>query len=184
MKKTALLLIDLQNDYFQGGKWQLNGTEAATQQAAKLLALFRHTEQPVIHVRHEFLDKDAAFFTANSEGAKIHSLVSPIEGETVVLKHQINSFQHTELKQILDQQQIEKLIVAGAMSHICIDAAVRAASDYGYEVSVAQDACATLDLEFNGQSVPAAQVHAAFMAALAFGYAEVIDTEELLTQLQ
>ncbi len=183
MKNTALLLIDLQNDYFEGGKWQLEGTAAAAQQAAKLLALFRQTEQPVIHVRHEFLEEDAPFFSAGSQGAQIHASVAPATGEAIVLKHQINSFKQTELKQILEQQKIEKLVIAGAMSHICIDAAVRAAADYGFDVTVAEDACATLDVEYNGQSVAAARVHTAFMAALDFGYAQVISTDQVLAQL-
>jgi len=101
----------------------------------------------------------------------------------VVLKHQVNSFQETNLKAVLDELNVEKLLVVGAMSHMCIDAGVRAAADLGYEVSVAQDACATLAQEFNGVTVPAEQVHAAYMASLAFAYAHVANTDELLSEL-
>ncbi|MBE8168646.1 MAG: cysteine hydrolase [Shewanella sp.] len=183
--KTALLLIDFQNDYFptyQGAKWPLSETEIAANNAAKLLAQFRQQSAPVIHVRHEFPTDDAPFFLPHSDGAKIHSSVAAIEGEMVILKQQINSFRDTDLLNTLQQQGIEKLIIVGAMSHMCIDAVVRAAVDYGFECHVAHDACATLDLEFNGVTVPAKHVHHAYMAALSFGYCNVQSTEELLAK--
>lgn len=183
MANTALLLIDFQNDYFTNGKWQLQGTEQAAQQAARLLSAFREKSLPIIHVRHENPSPEAPFFVSGSQGAETYSLVAPADNETVVVKHKANSFKDTELKQVLDQQGIDSLIIVGAMSHMCIDAGTRAAADFGYEVSVAHDACATLDMEFNGTTVPAAQVHAAFMAALAFGYANVTNTDMLLSDI-
>ena len=174
MSKTALLLIDIQNDYFPGGKCPLKGMEAASVQSAKLLASFREKGLTIIHVRHEFLTNDAPFFLPNSEGANIHASVTPLADESVVLKHQINSFRDTNLKALLDREGVENLLIAGAMSHMCIDAAVRAANDFGYNCTVAHDACATLDLEFNGVTISASHVHAAFMAALSFAYATVI----------
>jgi nicotinamidase-related amidase len=184
MTHTALLLIDFQNDYFSEGKWPLNGAKQAAEQGVKLLAEFRSKGLPVVHVRHEFLTDDAPFFIAGSEGAKIHPSVAAREGEPVILKHKPNSFRDTELQAVLTQLKIHNLIIVGAMSHMCIDAGVRAAVDLGYGVSVAHDACATRDLEFNGITVPAAQVHAAFMAALTPSYATVSSTAELLNGLK
>jgi len=183
MSDTALIIVDLQNDYFENGKWALNGINEAAANAEKVLAAFRERNLPVFHVRHEFVGPDAPFFEAGSEGAQIHHSLTPAEGEPVVLKHEVNSFQHTELKPLLEQQGIKKLVIVGAMSHMCIDAVTRAAKDFGYENTVLHDACATLDLTFNGITVPSEQVHAAFMAALQFAYAEVISTEEWLAGL-
>jgi len=183
MSNTALLLIDFQNDYYStydSAKWALSGTEAAASNAATLLSEFRKQGLSTIHVRHEFPSDEAPFFLPNSEGAKIHSSVTPIDDEPVILKHQINSFRDTELKNVLERLNVEKLIIVGAMSHMCIDAVTRAAVDFGYECHVAHDACATLDLEFNGVTVPAKHVHHAFMAALSFGYCNVDSTEKLL----
>ena len=181
--KTAFLLIDFQNDYFpsyEGAKYALSQTEAAADNAATLLAASRKQGLPVIHVRHEFPTDEAPFFLPHSDGAKIHSSVAPIDGEPVVLKHQINSFRDTELQQLLTEQGIETLIIVGAMSHMCIDAVTRAAVDFGFDCHVAHDACATLDLEFNGNVVPAEQVHSAFMAALSFGYCHVDSSANLI----
>ncbi len=183
MTDTALLLIDFQNDYFptfNGAKWPLDNTEAAAANGARLLEKFRAQGLPVFHVRHVFAGDNAPFFADGSEGAQIHTGLAPLAGEPVIVKQQINSFRDTDLQQQLQQAGIKRLLIVGAMSHMCIDAVTRAAADLGYECLVAHDACATLEMEFNGVNVPAAQVHAAFMAALQFGYAKVESTETLL----
>jgi nicotinamidase-related amidase len=181
MPKRALVLIDVQNDYFPGGKWPLSGIESAADNAAKLLAAARAAGDLVVHVRHEFPTADAPFFTPGSEGAKTNSKVRGLDSEPVVLKHHVNSFRETDLKAILDRHGIEEVVICGAMSHMCVDAGVRAASDLGYKCIVVHDACATRDQEFAGTVVPAADVHAAFMAALGFGYATLASTDEYIT---
>jgi nicotinamidase-related amidase len=181
MPKRALVLIDVQNDYFPGGKWPLCGIEPAADNAARLLAAARAAGDLVVHIRHEFPTTDAPFFTPGSEGAQSHAKVRGRDGEPVVLKHHVNSFRETDLKAILDRHGIEEVVICGAMSHMCVDAGVRAASDLGYKCVVVHDACATHDQEFAGTVVPAADVHAAFMAALSFGYARLVSTEEYVT---
>jgi nicotinamidase-related amidase len=182
MTKRALIVVDVQNDYFPGGKWTLSGMNAAADNAARVLAAARAAGDLVVHVRHESLEANAPFFVPGTPGAQIHASVQPRDGETMVLKHQINSFRDTKLKEILDGKGITSVVVCGAMSHFCIDAAVRAADDFGYAVTLIHDACATRDLDFNGTTVPAAQVHAAFMAALGQGYATSLTTAEFLKQ--
>jgi len=182
MPKRALVLIDIQNDYFPGGKWTLSGIESAADNAAKVLAAARAAGDLVVHVRHEFPTAEAPFFAPGSEGAKIHPKTRNLDGEQVVLKHHVNSFRETDLKAILDRNGVEEVVICGAMSHMCVDAGTRAANDLGYQCVVVHDACATRDQEFEGTVVPAAQVHAAFMAALRFGYATLLTTEEYLAK--
>ena len=179
MKKQALLVIDLQNDYYPGGKWELEGVEEASQNAAQLIEKARKDGQLVVHVQHVNPFVEAPFFVEGTPGADIHQDVTPIDGEKVVVKQQANSFRDTNLKKYLDENGVEKLVICGAMSHMCVHAATRASADFGYETVVVHDACATRELEFNGVSVPAKQVHAAFMAAAGFGYAQLISTKEL-----
>lgn len=180
MSQKALIIIDIQNDYFPGGKWTLANADAAADNAAKALAAARARGDLVIHVRHEFESADAPFFAPGSEGAKIHPKLAPLGDEAVVLKHKVNAFLDTPLQSLLEQRRISEVTVVGSMSHMCIDAAVRAAADLGYAVTVLHDACATRDLEFNGTTVPAAQAHAAYMSSLAFAYAQVISTQDWL----
>jgi len=180
MRKRALVLIDIQNDYFPGGKWTLSGIETAADNAARLLTAARTSGEFIVHVRHEFPTADAPFFVPGSEGAKIHAKVKSRDGEPVILKHHVNAFRETDLKAILDRHGVDEVVICGAMSHMCVDAGTRAASDLGYRCVVVHDACATRDQEFAGTVVPAEQVHAAFMAALKFGYATAVSTEEYL----
>jgi nicotinamidase-related amidase len=180
MSKQALIVVDIQNDYFPQGKWPLVGADTAADNAARLIAAFRQAGDSVVHIRHEFTSDDAPFFTPGSKGAQLHPKVLNHADEPVVLKHFVNSFRETELQAILQQHGIERLVVVGSMSHMCIDGIARAAADMGYEVTVVHDACASRDLEFNGLVVPAAHVHAAFMSALGFAYANVVSTEQFL----
>jgi nicotinamidase-related amidase len=145
-----------------------------------VLAAARAAGNLIVHVRHEFRTANAPFFAPQSDGAKIHARVKNLEGEPVVLKHYANSFRETDLQTILDRHGVEEVVICGAMSHLCVDAGTRAASDLGYRCVVVHDACATRDQEFEGVIVPAAQVHAAFMAALKFSYAKAVSTEEHL----
>lgn len=180
VSKSALLLIDIQNDYFPEGKWTLSGIERAAANAAMLLEDARKKGRMVVHVRHEFPSAEAPFFTPGSPGAEIHPSVKTAAGEPVVLKHQVNAFRETNLEEILDAKGIDELVICGAMSHMCVDAATRAASDLGYKCTVVHDACASRDQIFDGQCVSATAAHAAFMAALQFGYATVVSTDEFL----
>ncbi|MCW8276005.1 cysteine hydrolase [Pseudomonas sp. PCH199] len=180
MAKKALIVVDIQNDYFPQGKWPLVGADAAADNAVRLLRAFREAGDSVVHIRHEFTSDAAPFFTPGSEGAKQHPKVVNLSNEPVVLKHFVNSFRETELQSILDEQGIKELVVVGSMSHMCVDGISRAANDLGYSVTVIHDACASRDLEFNGLTVPAAHVHAAFMSALGFAYANVVSTDEFL----
>ncbi len=180
MSKEALIIIDLQNDYFHGGKWTLHNIDAVADNAKQILADARAKNIPVFHVHHEFLMDNPPFFAADTHGAKIHESLLPANNEVKVLKHQVNSFHETNLKALLDAEAITDVTIVGAMSHMCIDAAARAASDYGYAVTVVEDACASRDLEFGEKIVAAVDVHAAYMSALGFAYANVTTTEAYL----
>jgi nicotinamidase-related amidase len=98
----------------------------------------------------------------------------------VIVKHHPNSFRESSLLEELRGANIDRLTICGAMSHMCIDATTRAAADYGFDCTVAHDACATRDVEFNGQTVAAQNVHSAFMSALGFAYAKVTTTNDLI----
>jgi nicotinamidase-related amidase len=182
MSKRAIVVVDLQNDYWPSGKWPLVGIEEAAANASKVIEKARSEGDMVIHVRHEFPNPDAPFFVPGTDGVEISPVVRPVGAEAVILKNYPNSFRETELKQMLDERGVKEVVVVGAMSHMCIAATARAAADFGYNTVVVQDACATRDLEFNEVTVPAAQVHAANMSALAFAYGEVIGTNEFLSR--
>lgn len=177
MSQRAIIVVDLQNEYLSSGKLPLVGMDKALANAQRIIAAARAKGDLLIHVRHEMNLPNAPLFVPGSEGVQIIAAVAPAEGEPVILKNHPNSFRDTALKQMLDSQGIQDLVVIGAMSHMCIEATTRAAADFGFAVTVVHDACATRDLEFGDTKVPAAQVHAASMAALAFAYASVTTTD-------
>lgn len=177
MTDTALILVDIQKDYFEGGRWTLSKMDQASDNAARVLAHARRSGHMIVHIHHEMLTDDAPFFRAGSTGAEIHPKVGPQAGEEVILKHTPNSFHNTRLKEFLTSHGITNVTIVGAMSQICIDATTRAASDYGYAVTLIHDACAARAVEFDGVEVPAAQVHASFMSALTGNYATLVDCD-------
>jgi nicotinamidase-related amidase len=167
---TALLLIDIQDFYFPGGKMPLVEPEAAAANARKILAAFRAEGEPVIHVRHDA-----------EPGGSIHASVAPIEGEKVFTKSEVSCFNGTELLAYLKEIGVERLVIVGMQTHMCLEAATRAAHDLGFEVTVISDACATRDLTYGDRTVPAADVQASTLATLDRIYAKVVDTETFLS---
>ncbi len=180
--KTALLVIDIQKDYFLGGKMELVKPLEAAQKAYMLLQCFREHKQKTVHIQHISLSPTATFFISGERGTDIHDSAAHFEGEPLVQKHYPNSFRETNLLDLLKGWDIERLIITGMMSHMCVDATARAAADFGFQVIVAEDACATRDLKFGDTTIPAEHVHKAFMAALK-SYGRVMTAEQVITHL-
>ena len=181
---TALVLIDIQMDYFPGGAMECSGSEAAAAKAGRALGWFREQGWPVIHVKHLAARPGATFFIPGTPGVEFHPFVAPSQDETVVEKHFPNSFRGTTLQDKLDEWDVKRLAIVGMMTHMCVDATTRAAFDLGYQCVVLADACATRDLEFGHVAAPAAQVQAAFMAALGAVYAEVTGVKDMAAALR
>lgn len=180
---AALIVIDIQNDYFPNGNMELVNPDKAAANAAKVIEWFRqHNKDNIFHVQHIASDPALGFFLPDTKGAEIHETVQPSENENLIIKHFPNSFLKTELESKLKEKGVTKVVVAGMMTHLCIDATVRAAVDLGYETTLIEDACATRDLSYEGKEVPAEQVHYAFVGALNGMYANVISTESFLQQ--
>jgi nicotinamidase-related amidase len=181
--KSALLLIDIQNGYFPDGAMALAAMPEAADKASGLLKAFRAAGRPVVHVRHLSVEDGATFFLPETPGCDIHSSVMLESGEAVIEKNYPSGSRDTELDWVLRTGEISRLVIAGSMSYMCIDATTWVAVDAGFDCFVVHDTCATPDLEFEGVAVPAAAAHAAFMAGLADGYASVIAADAIEQQL-
>ncbi len=181
--KNALLLIDIQKDYFPGGRMELEGSVEAARQASLLLNQFRAQGFPTVHIQHISLRPEASFFLPDTDGIKFHELITPREDERVITKHFPNSFRETALFDHLKSLDVENLTICGMMTHMCVDATTRAAVDLGFTVVVADNACATRALTYAGTTIPAEHVHKAFLAALK-SYGLVKGTDEILSGLR
>jgi nicotinamidase-related amidase len=170
---TALVLIDLQNDYFPGGAMELVGADDAVMQARTLLQASRTRALPVFHIQHIAARPSATFFLPGTTGAEIHAAVGPSAEEPVITKHFPSSFRETTLLENLRAVGASRLVLAGMMTHMCVDTTVRAAADLGFECVLAEDGCATRALQFSGRQVDAPQVQLAYLAALNGAFAKV-----------
>lgn len=179
----ALVIVDIQNDYFPGGKMELEGSAEAAANAARLLAAFRERGLPVVHIQHVSTRPGAGFFLPDTPGVASHGAVAPRAGEPVLVKHFPNAFRGTALEDELRKTGATQLVVAGMMTHMCIDTTVRAAFDRGFSCRLAHDACATRALTFAGETVAAGQVHRAFVAALHGLFATAATTQEIVASL-
>jgi nicotinamidase-related amidase len=180
--KTALIIIDVQKDYFPGGKYPLVNPLEAAQKAYMLLQCFREHGGHHVHTQHISKKPDAKFFISGDRGTDIHDSVAHFEGEPIVYKHEPNAFLNTNLLELLKSWKIERVVICGMMTHLCVDATARAASDLGFQVIVAEDACATRDLTYGDTTILADHVHKAFLAALK-SYGKVMKSEEILALL-
>ena len=180
--KNALLLIDIQKDYFPGGRMELKGPLEAAKVAYELLQCFREHGLYHVHIQHVSNGAGATFFLPGDSGCDIHDAVAHFEGEPLVVKHFPNSFRETQLLQMLQMQGVQRLVISGMMTHMCVDATARAAADLGFKVIVVEDACATRDLKFGETTIPAEHVHKAFLAALR-SYGEVLQGNQVMARL-
>jgi nicotinamidase-related amidase len=179
---TALLIIDIQNDYFPGGKHPLVEPLGAAKKAYSLLQCFRESGGRQVHIQHISTRPETTFFLPGDRGTDIHDAVAHFEDEPLVQKHYPNAFRETNLLDLLRGSEVDRVVVCRMMTHMCVDANARAAADLGFSVNVAADACATRDLAFEDVTIPADYVQRAFLAARKV-YCEVLPAETILTRL-
>ena len=171
--KTALLLIDIQEFYFPGGLAELRDPDAAALNAGMLLDHFRAQGWPLVHIGH-----------LSKSGQSFHKRVRPLEGEYVLMKEKVNAFTSGELQAYLQEKGITHLVICGMQTHMCVEAATRAAADLGYDCTLVPDACATRDLKYGDQVVPASMVHFSTLATLKGTYAKLLSAATLLEEMQ
>lgn len=168
--KSALLVIDIQDFYFPGGDIPLYQPEDAAKNAALLIGKFRNNGDEVIFIKHNY-----------EPGGMINNAVKPVEGEKIFSKDNVNSFLDTGLQEYLEGKEISQLVICGMQTHMCVEAAVRAASDLEYDCTLIHDACTSRDLRYNNYIIKAADVHLSTLSSL-LSYAKIISTSEYLKQ--
>ncbi|HFX6224215.1 cysteine hydrolase family protein [Acinetobacter nosocomialis] len=176
--KQALLVIDVQNDYFKNGKMELVGPDQALDKIKQLEQYFIEKDLPIIYVQH-INPPQASFFQENTDGVLLHPELHVHNDSLVVTKHYPNSFLETNLEELLKAHQIDQLVITGMMTHMCIDSGTRAAKELGYQPILIADATATRDLSYAGKTVKAEDVQIAFLTALST-FANVLNTTDFL----
>ncbi len=177
---TALLIIDVQNDYFPNGRMKLFESIKTSLEIKNLLEYFRSKSMTVIHVQHFSTRPGATYLVPGTPGVEFHPNVQPLTGEKIVVKNYPNSFRKTGLDDYLKNNNISRLVIAGMMTHMCVDTTVRAAYDLGYECIVAGDACTTKTLNIFDSEISAGNVQNSFLAALNGVFSKIIKTAEVI----
>lgn len=171
-KATALLLIDIQDFYFSGGRSPLENPEKASLNAQEILKKFREKGMLVVHIRHNA-----------KSGAEIHKHMTPTKQEKIISKDHVNGFKDTDLLKYLRAHKVKQLVICGMMTHMCVEAATRAARDFGFDCILIGDACATRDLKYGDKIIKAVDVHLSTLSSLDGYYAKVMNTEDYLDSL-
>ena len=174
LNASALIMIDCQNTY-RKGVMQLTGVEAAILEAKKLLEKARALNIPVIHIQHD--GGEGSPYDINAEIGAISDEVAPVAGEVVITKHHPNSFVATDLDQQLKALGIKNIVLAGFMTHMCINSTAHGGFNLGYIVTVVASATATRPLQAaNGKVLSAQEVQDGAIASTRDLYAAVVDT--------
>lgn len=178
--KQALIIIDVQNDYFEHGKFTLYQPQKALENTLLLKKEFHQIKAPVFYIQHLSTRPDATFFIPKTQGAEIHPALLPlVNNEYLIEKNYPNSFLQTSLLEKLEELEIKHLTICGMMTHMCIDSTVRAAKDLGFNITLIHDACTTRTLNLGKEEIKAQNVHLSFIAALQH-FAQVISTQNFL----
>lgn len=172
LSKSALVLIDCQNTYREG-IMQLEGVEPALAECASLLKRARDAGTPVIHIQHDA--GPGSPYDTKAHIGSIADVVAPLAGEKVITKAYPSSFEGTDLDAELKRLGVEDLVLAGFMTHVCVNSTARAAFNHGYRTTVVGNATATRALPNPlGGTVPAESLHTGALAALADIFAIVV----------
>ena len=180
---TALLLIDIQMDYFEDGAFPLDPVqrERTVDTAERLLAQARQAGTSVVHVRHE--SAWSPFLRPGTPGTAIHPRLQPRPGEEVVTKGFPNSFRGTELESFLRSKGIDRLVVGGMIAWMCVQSTVRAAADLGFEVHLVPDMVASRGFLSKGMPLDAECTLATALYPLHWFFAKETSVEEALALL-
>jgi nicotinamidase-related amidase len=175
MDRTAVVVIDAQQEYFAPtGKVVLPHGPAAAERIATTLEWARARELPVVHIVHESRRPGATTFVPGSPALAVHPLAKPAGDEPVLTKHLPGSFTGTPLEEMLRKQGIERLIVCGFMTQMCVDTTTRQAAHLGFKVTVLADATAAMDVKApDGAVIPADLVHRTHLGSLSGFLAEI-----------
>lgn len=153
MTNTVLLLVDLQNDYFAGGRFPLEGSDTSVKNAARVLSACRHAGMFVIHIRHISVHPGAGYFLKDTPGARFHPLVRPVDGEQVITKHLVSSYKLTHLGRELKIRNIKNVIIGGMQTNVCAASLTRESVKKGYRTLLIKDALAAVSSDIHEKTL-------------------------------
>ena len=183
-KKTALIVIDVQNEYFEG-KWPIPDGNAALDKIEAAIEASQQTGAKVIYVQHEVLNPERGLFIRGTNGFELHTRLRPRPEDQRIVKNYPGSFSKTDLEETLRKDGIETLVISGYMTHMCCDTTAREGFHRDFRVLFLNDATATRDGEHPTLGkIAHGELHRSTLITQASMFAEVLPTQELVERLQ
>ncbi len=177
--KSALVVIDFQNEYFSG-RMPIPDGAAALAKTRELISFADSHKIPVYHVQH-VAPAGSPVFAIDGETVKFHKDMQPRPQDVVLQKTTVSVFASTDLDERLKKAGINTLIISGLMTHACVAGAARDAAPLGYNVIVASDASATRAItRVNGSSIDKDYLHQAALAEVEDTFGDVMTTEQIV----
>ncbi|KAI9358463.1 Isochorismatase-like protein [Pilaira anomala] len=182
VREKALIVVDVQNDYFPDGKLPTWRPVETAEHIATLIKKFRDDGKEVIYVQHIIKDPEAfPFLVKGTHGAEINDIVKPLPTDKIVTKEENSSFVRTELKEYLLSKGITNLVVVGMMIHNCVNATVYSAVEEGFPSIVVDECVNTMDQPLYGEVVKAEDIKRAFLTGIQFGFSVVYKLDDIMS---
>ncbi|HFA49732.1 MAG TPA: cysteine hydrolase [Bacteroidetes bacterium] len=177
----ALILIDIQkgldDEAYYGGN---RNNKDAEKKAAHILHKWRELKLPIFHIQHSSPNPESRLHISRA-GFAIKDEVKPISGEVLIVKNTNSAFIGTGLKERLNKEYINTVIIVGLTTNHCVSSSARMANNYGFETILISDATATFDrVGINGETYSSEIIHLTTLASLKDEFAEIMTAEELL----
>ena len=182
-QKTALLVIDVQNEYFDG-KWPVPESEAALAKIEEAIDASQRGGATIVYVQHAVLRPERGVFIPGTHGFALHPRLRPRTNDLQIVKHYPGSFTKTNLEETLRQKQIDTVVISGYMTHMCCDTTAREGFQRDFRVLFLDDATATR----NGQhptlgAVDHQELHRTTLITQASMFSQVLSTQNFITLL-
>jgi nicotinamidase-related amidase len=181
--KRALIVVDVQNEYFEGGALPISYPPQSFEQIKKAIESAQKAGVMVVLVQHTSLKENAGAFVRGSHLWEFHNEIKTIKPDLYIEKNHASSFVGTDLNYRLRSLGIDTVAIVGYMTQNCCDATARDASQLGFNVEFLSDANGTLAFSNNAGEVSAEELHRAFLVAQAFGFSRVLNFNEWVSLL-
>lgn len=181
--KRALLVIDVQNEYFTG-KLPISHPQNSLERITQAMDAAAQAEIPVVVIQHSATQANSATFRRESQEWELHSEIGKRPRAILIEKNVPGSFTDTQLEGWLREHDIDTVVVSGYMTQMCCDTTARQAMHLGFGVEFLSDATGTLAFNNSAGKVSAEELHRAILVTQQIRFSEVLPTEQWIARVQ
>jgi nicotinamidase-related amidase len=180
--KRALLVIDVQNEYFTG-KLPVSYPQGSLEQITRAMSAAHELGIPIVLIQHSAPQPDSATFRRGSNAWELHPAVAQLPHTVLIEKSLPGSFTGTELEPWLHDHEIDTVVISGYMTQMCCDTTARQASHLGFGVEFLSDATGTLAFKNSAGEITDEELHRAILVTQQIRFSQVLSTTEWITRV-